>query len=186
MKKNLYYKTDNKGNVNFIDRWKDLEKILDLETNDSVLDIGCAEGLISLEVAKKVKTVIGFDIEPYRIEIAKYNAKQQNIKNINFLIDNYRTFNYTTYDKILCLGVYHKIKNVLRLETLKKIFDCCKKQIYIRVPIIDNNSIFKNVGVEDKEILNTAKNKGFSLLYRSVPRDDHGTIFKFQKTINTV
>ena len=69
-KQELYYRVNNKGNVNFSDRWDDLKEILDLNPNDTVLDVGCAEGLIAIEVAKKVKFVEAFDKELVRIKKA--------------------------------------------------------------------------------------------------------------------
>ena len=46
-KQELYYRVNNKGNVNFSDRWDDLKEILDLNPNDTVLDVGSGRGHIS-------------------------------------------------------------------------------------------------------------------------------------------
>ena len=181
MKKNLYYKIGDLGNVDFADRWNDLNEMLDLDRDDTVLDIGCAEGLISIEVSKKVKKVTGFDVEPFRIKNAENNAKEQNIRNVEFLVSNYKNFRYKEYDKILCLGVYHKIKDGSRRAMLETMFNSCRKQFYIRVPIIDNKTVFENVGVREEEIMEIANNNRFELLHRTQPRHNHGTIFKFQK-----
>lgn len=186
MKKNLYYKVGNEGNVDFANRWNDLEKILDLDISDKVLDIGCAEGLISLEVAKKVKHVEAFELEPHRVKIAKEYAEKNNIKNINFSVASFLHFNYQKYDKVLCLGVYHKIRQAnIRIAALEKMFRCCLDQFYIRVPILDG-TVPVDRGIDEKEIMDTAFRCGFDLAIKTTQRPDHGSIFKFIKRINTV
>jgi len=185
VKKNLYYQTtNNEGNVNFADRWNDLNKILDLNQNDTVLDVGCAEGLISIEVAKKVKFVEAFDKEPYRIKQAINNAN--GCKNINFVTSSYSNYTYKTYDKVLCLGVYKPNKDGTanpkkeRAKALDRIFASCTQQLYLRIPVI-SDKVDKSWGVSDIEILKIANKNNFDLVYRSEPRYDHGTLFKFQK-----
>lgn len=51
---------------------------------DSVLDIYCGIGTISLCAAKLAKSVIGVEIVPQAIENARYNAKANGIKNTEF------------------------------------------------------------------------------------------------------
>ena len=184
MKENLYYRTGNKGNVDFTERWNDLNKILDLNQNDTVLDVGCAEGLISIEVAKKVKFVEAFDKEPYRIKTAINNAN--GCKNINFVTSSYSNYTYKTYDKVLCLGVYKPSKDESpnsekgRAKALNRIFASCTQQLYLRIPVI-SDKVDKSWGVSDVEVLKIADNNNFNLVYRSEPRYNHGTLFKFQK-----
>ena len=185
-KQELYYQVNNKGNVNFSDRWDDLKEILDLNPNDTVLDVGCAEGLIAIEVAKKVKFVEAFDKEKVRIENAINNANGR--KNIKFTKSSYIDYTYTTYDKVLCLGVYkpnHKWKEtksqkIQRREALNRIFASCTQQLYLRIPVI-SDKVTKDAGIRDTEVLKIANNNNFNLIYRSEPRYDHGTLFKFQK-----
>jgi len=183
-KKNLYYRTGNKGNVDFTERWDDLKPLIDFNPNHIVLDVGCAEGLIAIELAKQFKQVYAFDVEPYRIKRAIKNAN--GIANIYFKTNNYMIYKYNTYDQIFCLGVYHKIKRkwrrpvIRRQEILDTMFKRCKSTLYLRVPIVSNN-VLKTVGVSDVEVLKIADNNNFNLVYRSEPRYNHGTLFKFQK-----
>jgi SAM-dependent methyltransferase len=181
MKKNLYYKTDNEGNVDFADRWNDLKEILEITNNDTVLDVGCAEGLISIEVSKTAKIVDAFDVEPYRIIQAKENAKKARRNNINFRVSSYEDYAYKSYDIVLLLGVYHKIKSKNRREqSLNSMFTQCQKQFYIRVPVI-SDSVSDQVGIHTEEIETVADKQGFELVFKSDPRYDHGTLFKFKR-----
>jgi len=186
MKKNLYYKVGNEGNVDFNNRWNDLEKILDLKNTDTVLDIGCAEGLISIEVAKKVKHVEAFELELHRVNVAKENAEKNKVKNIFFSVASFLNFNYQTYNKVLCLGVYHKIRQAnARIPALERMFRSCTDQFYIRVPVLDG-TVPIDRGIEEKEIIDTAFRSGFDLVVKTKQRPNHGSIFKFAKRINTV
>lgn len=56
----------------------------DLEKNDTVLDLYCGIGTISIFLAKHVKKVIGIEIVEEAIKDAKENAKINNIDNIDF------------------------------------------------------------------------------------------------------
>ena len=176
VKKNLYYKNGELGNVDFAERWNDLEKIIDPHKDHVVLDIGCAEGLISIELSKKFKKVFAFDIEPYRICRAKENAA--GFDNIEFSTESYMSYQYQDYDQVFCLGVYHKIKSNHRQKALADMFKKCRSTLYLRVPIIGKD-VPKTVGVSDAEVLEIAGNNGFVLAHRTEQRPQHGTIFKF-------
>lgn len=57
-----------------------------ISENDSVFDIYCGIGTISLFLAKKAKKVIGIEIVPEAIEDAKINAKLNDIENVDFYV----------------------------------------------------------------------------------------------------
>ena len=88
-KKNLYYKTGNKGNVDFTDRWDDLKPLIDFNPNHIVLDVGCAEGLIAIELAKQFKQVYAFEINPIRCQMGRENViRVLNIENVDIRCGN--------------------------------------------------------------------------------------------------
>ena len=176
MRKNLYYKSGEQGNVDFDERWKDLSEIIDFNKDHTVLDVGCAEGLISIELSKRFKKVYAFDIEPYRITKARENAI--GISNIEFSTGNYMSYEYQDYNQVFCLGVYHKIKLSQRQRALNDMFKKCSFTLYLRVPIISKD-VPKKVGVSDVEVLKIAGNNNFVVAYRTEQRPHHGTIFKF-------
>ena len=53
-----------------------------LDENDTVLDVGCGEGSVTVPLARKVKSVIGLDSSPKMLEYLEKRAKDNDIKNI--------------------------------------------------------------------------------------------------------
>ena len=51
--------------------------------NDTVLDIGCGNGALTFDIAKKVKKIIAIDINQENIKVAK---KKYSASNIEYLI----------------------------------------------------------------------------------------------------
>lgn len=59
-------------------------ELADITKDDTVLDIYCGIGTISLTAAKNAKSVIGVEIVPEAIDNAKENAKRNGIENAEF------------------------------------------------------------------------------------------------------
>ncbi|MUJ18551.1 23S rRNA (uracil(1939)-C(5))-methyltransferase RlmD [Aliivibrio fischeri] len=57
---------------------------LDLNENDSVLDLFCGLGNFSLPLAKKVKTVVGIEGVDEMVQRAKLNAERNQLSNVSF------------------------------------------------------------------------------------------------------
>lgn len=66
-------------------------KLLDLEGIDSLLDVGCGVGNLSLRLASKLQNIYSLDYSSKMLELLEENAKKQNIKNIT-------TINKSWYD----------------------------------------------------------------------------------------
>lgn len=56
-----------------------------LSPQATVLDYGCATGIIANAIADKVKAVRAIDISSKMIEIAKTKARERNIGNVNYM-----------------------------------------------------------------------------------------------------
>ena len=56
-----------------------IRRELNIKQNDQVLDLGCANGLISIKISEKCNRVMGFDLSEDLIEIAKTNHQKENI-----------------------------------------------------------------------------------------------------------
>ena len=66
-------------------------KLLDLNGIDSLLDVGCGVGNLSLRLAPNLSQVFSLDYSPKMLEILEENAKDKNISNI-------KTINTSWYD----------------------------------------------------------------------------------------
>ena len=60
--------------------------------NKTVLDLYCGAGTIGLSLARKAKKIVGVEIIPEAIKDAKFNAKENNIENVEFFCSDATEF----------------------------------------------------------------------------------------------
>jgi SAM-dependent methyltransferase len=65
-------------------RLQEVLSLSDLRPTDRVLDVGCAEGWMTFELAKLVEHVHGFDTSILRIDEAKRLAGERGVENVSF------------------------------------------------------------------------------------------------------
>ncbi|MCX7834000.1 MAG: 23S rRNA (uracil(1939)-C(5))-methyltransferase RlmD [Ignavibacteria bacterium] len=65
--------------------FKEGMKLLDLKHNDSILDLYCGTGTISIFVADKVQKVLGVELSSEAIQDAQINTKLNNLSNLEFI-----------------------------------------------------------------------------------------------------
>lgn len=114
--------------------------------NDTVLHIGCGNGALTYDVAKKVRKVVGINLNEENIEIAREKYSAPNIK---YLRDDIKKdLPDKRFDAIVLSNVLEHIEN--RIEFLHRIKNLAPK-ILIRVPIINRDWITlykKELGIE--------------------------------------
>ncbi len=105
-----------------------LENIL---SEDSVVDIGSGSGLIAFEVSKKVKNVVGIEIDENKIKLAKKTYKRHNLE---FIQGDAITYPFKEkFDAVILSNVLEHIeKRINFLQSLHKISD----KILLRVPLV--------------------------------------------------
>jgi len=117
-----------------------------INSEDIVLDVGCGNGSLTYDIAKKAKKVIGIDSNKKNIRIAKEKYLSSNIK---YIIRDVTTCNFDqNFDVIVLSNVLEHIEN--RIEFLKKVKSLAPK-ILIRVPTINRDWITlykKELGIE--------------------------------------
>ncbi|MEM2942757.1 MAG: class I SAM-dependent methyltransferase [Candidatus Bathyarchaeia archaeon] len=59
---------------------------LDVREKDAVLEVGVGSGYVSLIAAEKAESVVGIDINPHAVRLAKSNAKLNGIRNVDFIV----------------------------------------------------------------------------------------------------
>ena len=65
-----------------------IESYLEPQKEDTVFDIFCGSGLISICIARKVRTVVGVEINRRAVENARYNAEYNMVTNVTFIRKN--------------------------------------------------------------------------------------------------
>jgi ubiquinone/menaquinone biosynthesis C-methylase UbiE len=136
------------------------KKLLDeiaLKPDDTVLDIGCGSGIITIPLAQTAKTVTALDISRKMLQLLEENATEEGLTNINLLNrrleDVLLNKDVEPHDVVVASrslnGVYN-IKQVL--EEINKI---AKKYVYITLwganSVKFQNEISKIIGREFHE-----------------------------------
>lgn len=113
-----------------------------VEPDDVVLDLGCGNGLVALDVAQKAKEVLGLDINESNIKAAKENERNLQRRNITFIVGDATKIEFDKkFDKIILSNVLEHIE--LRIEFLKKIGnllrDAPSAALLLRVPMLNRD-----------------------------------------------
>lgn len=114
-----------------------LLKIANFQGNETVLDLYCGVGSISLTVSKKVKKVIGFEIVPEAVSAAIRNQQLNNIENCEFyagdlneIVKTHPAFQDSKFDTLILdpprSGLHpNVIKKILELNIPTIIYVSC-------------------------------------------------------------
>ena len=125
------------------------ERIVD---GESVIDIGCGNGYVALNVASghPQSKILGIDHNPVNIEAAR---KKNTLSNLSFILgDFYRDLPREKFDKIILSNVLEHIDK--RPEFLKEVIGSTgAREILIRVPLFDRDwkvPLKKELGIESR------------------------------------
>ena len=126
------------GGWSLEERWPDVEAVAEFRHDDEVLDVGCAEGLISMKVARQVKFVLGVEYQPQRVEAAEIIRKEKGISNVRFEAGSVCDLDLEPlcYDVVLFLGVFHHLPRECKMPALNKLLHATRRQIIIRTPLM--------------------------------------------------
>lgn len=96
-----------------MEKWGRIKNLLDAK-GQTVLDLGCNEGFYCHELlALGADRVIGVDINPHRIEKARFVAEAKGLKNATFLERSVYQLNPSefggTVDVAIALGLLHRV-----------------------------------------------------------------------------
>ncbi len=121
-------------------RWFEIKEKIFISPMDRVLDMGCAEGWISVDCAQHAEVTHGFDLDRQKIAKAKKFEDPHPLRRyreLAFSVHDIRTYNFpkthkNQYDIILCLGVLHKLTEEEQKRILVKIFNEPARLICLR------------------------------------------------------
>jgi len=80
-----------------------------LKETDTLLDFGCATGSISIDLSDSVRKVIGIDISPEMIKLAKEKAERLQVENVYFARSTIFDMRHKeeTYDAVMAFNILH-------------------------------------------------------------------------------
>ncbi len=118
-------------------RLPEVQKYTSFKPDDEVIDLGCAEGLITMEIAPQVKHIRGVELRPQRVEAAKQIANDRGIKNISFEAGSVTTLELEiqSYDVVLFLGVFQHLKREDKWMSMVKVFSAARRSVILRMPL---------------------------------------------------
>lgn len=144
-------------------RWDDVALVTDFRPTDRVLDMGCAEGLLTMEVASRVASVHGVEIRRPRVEHARKEAAERGLSNVTFDVGSVLDYPLEPdgYDVSLLLGVIGRPMGkdkFVRLDALERVLKATRRQIVVRVGLHQINA---DKGIDLNGILETMNAHGF-------------------------
>jgi ubiquinone/menaquinone biosynthesis C-methylase UbiE len=102
-------------------RVKKILRLLDVQSTDTVVDVGCHTGNISRWIVQKCQNLIGIDLDPLCLKEAQKNLPYKNVRLIQSSIENI-DLNDEISHKTLCAETLEHIENPQRgLEELLRI-----------------------------------------------------------------
>jgi 2-polyprenyl-3-methyl-5-hydroxy-6-metoxy-1,4-benzoquinol methylase len=120
--------------------------LVNIGPHDVVLDVGCGNGLVTYDVAKKARIVVGIDIDSDKIRDAKKNFLLDNIK---YICGDITSWPFKQrFDVVILSNVLEHIKNRIKfLEKIKRL----GRKFLIRVPMLNRSWLVlykKEIGIE--------------------------------------
>ena len=151
------------GDRTLDDQLKGLDWLFANCAGKTVLDIGCAEGLISIELAKRGAVAVhGVEIVPEHVAVAN---KLRGDLPVTFEVGDANTWRpRRVYDIVIALALLHKLKNPTAAAAA--FAEAAREAVVLRLPpehaptIIDPRS--KN---EPHHIGDTMRQAGFKLIF---------------------
>jgi SAM-dependent methyltransferase len=140
--KGLYYKESCSGR-SFQSRWDEIRPLADFRPTDHVLDVGCAEGLITLEVATLVERAHGIDVHPGRVAEANRLAVERGLSNATFELASVLDYPFEplSYDVTLFMAVWGKpaddrgTTRAVGADDLRRILGATRRQLVMRAGV---------------------------------------------------
>ncbi len=103
-----------------------------------ILDLGCLDGIFSIEFAKQGAETIGVEIREANIEKARFCKDVLRLDNLKFRQDDARNISvecYGQFDAILCSGLLYHLTAPDAIDLISKMFEMSKKLVVIDTSI---------------------------------------------------
>ena len=164
-----------------------LFEMLILDENDTVLDVGCGEGSVTIPIAKKVKKVIGVDSSPKMLEYLEKRASDNGIDNIESILKPIEEISYEDIGDVDVVVCSRSLNGIIPIdEVLGELNKIANKYVFITIFGPENKKIEKDfdrelgIKTEDFPDYNYFFNILFNMgIYANVERFDLNNYRKY-------
>lgn len=117
----------------------------DFKPDDEVIDIGCAEGLITMALAGRVRHVRGVELREPRVEAARQIARERGIENVSFEVGSITDLRLplASYDVVLFLGVFQHLHRNDKWLSMVKVLASARRTVLFRTPLFNPKSPYR-------------------------------------------
>ena len=116
-----------------------------LDENDTVLDLGCGEGSITIPLAKKVKSIIALDSSPKMLEYLERRAADNNLDNIKTLLKPIEEIKHSEIGDIDVVVASRSLNGIIPIkEVLAELNEIANKYVFITIFGPENKKIEKD------------------------------------------
>ena len=115
----------------FRDYRKESEEVmalLDLNADQSVIDMGCGTGAFAIHAAERCRKVYAVDVSKAMLRCARRKAKKAKLNNIEFHLGGFLTYDHRAnpVDAIVSTAVLHHLPDFWKLAGLKRLAQICR------------------------------------------------------------
>ena len=139
-----------------------------------ILDLGCLDGMFSIEFALQGADTVGVEIREANIKKAIFSAEVLNLKNLNFRQDDVRNISVRTYgrfDAIICSGILYHLPAADVISLINTMHEMTS-----RLVVIDTH-----VALEPKEKFLNGRDEYWGELFRE--HSDHATAEEKKRSV---
>ena len=131
--KGWFHTPDRPGDRTLIQQLTGLDPLLERVKGRTVLDVGCAEGLISMRLAYHgADYVWGIDIVPEHVKVAR-EIRLAGLHDCSFSVEDANTYKpMRDYDIVLMLAVLHKLRDPT--AACRRLAAAARELVVIRLP----------------------------------------------------
>lgn len=116
-----------------------------LDENDTVLDVGCGEGSVTVPLAKRVKKVMGLDSSPKMLEYLKKRAQENSISNIKTILKPIEEIKYEEIGDADVVVCSRSLNGIIPIEeVLSELNKIANKYVFITIFGPENKKIEKD------------------------------------------
>lgn len=99
-----------------------------------ILDLGCLEGLYSVELALQGAEIVGIEGREASVEKSRFVKEVLSLENLEFYLDDVRNLSkkkYGSFDIVLCLGILYHLDAPDVVQFMESISDVCREAAII-------------------------------------------------------